>query len=198
MRIERLGLWAALIYMTNPEGMDMSQKWRTERPAADEHAPYYSTYTGEAPGGDLVTALEKQAADVAALIEGVPAAREGHRYAEGKWSIKEVVGHVADTERVFAYRLLRFARGDATALPSFDENLIATGSEADARTLADLGEEFAAVRRATVTLIRPMQDAQMARRGTASGKEISARALAWIIAGHAQHHIKVLRVRYLG
>jgi uncharacterized damage-inducible protein DinB len=176
----------------------MSQKWRTERPGADEHAQYYSTYTAEAPGGDLVLGLEKQAADMAALIKGVPAAREGHRYAEGKWSIREVVGHIADTERVFAYRLMRFARGDTTALPSFDENLIAKNSDADARTLADLGEEFGAVRRATVTLVRPMQDAQMFRRGTASGKEVTARALAWIIAGHAQHHMKVLRERYLG
>jgi hypothetical protein len=175
----------------------MSQKWRSERPGVDEHAPYYSAYTAEAPGGDLVAALEKQATDVAALIKGVPEARGGHRYAEGKWSIREVIGHITDSERVFAYRLMRFARGDATALPSFDENLIVKGSDADARTLADLGEEFAAVRRATVTLVRPMQDAQMARRGTASGKEISARALAWIIAGHAQHHMKVLRVRYL-
>lgn len=176
----------------------MSQKWRSERPGADEHAPYYSAYTAEAPGGDLVAALEKQAADVAALIKGVPEARGGHRYAAGKWSIREVIGHITDSERVFAYRLMRFARGDATALPSFDENLIAKESGADARTLADLGEEFAAVRRATVTLVRPMQDAQMTRRGTASGKEISARALAWIIAGHAQHHMKVLRERYLG
>jgi hypothetical protein len=175
-----------LIYTTTLEVPDMSQKWRTERPGADEHAPYYATYTGEAPAGDVVVAMEKQATDMATLLKGIPEARGGHRYAEGKWSIKEVIGHVTDTERVFAYRLLRFARGDATALPSFDENLTAKGSEADARTLADLGEELAAVRRATVTLIRPMQDVQMMRRGTASGKEISARALAW------------MRERYLG
>ncbi len=176
----------------------MSQRWRTERPGADEHAPYFSTYTAAAPGGDLVAALERQATDVATLIKGVPEARGGHRYAEGKWSIREVIGHITDSERVFAYRLMRFARGDATALSSFDENLFAKGSDADARTLADLGEDFAAVRRATVTLVRPMQDEQMMRRGAASGKETSARALAWIIAGHAQHHMKVLRERYLG
>ena len=175
----------------------MSQKWRTERPGADEHAPYFSQYTAEAPAGDLVEALEKQATDVTSLIKGVPAAREGHRYAEGKWSIREVIGHIADSERVFAYRLMCVARGDTTALPSFDENLIAKNSDADARTLADLGEEFGAVRRATVTLVRSMQDVQMLRRGTASGKGISARALVWIIAGHAQHHMKVLRERYL-
>jgi uncharacterized damage-inducible protein DinB len=176
----------------------MTQRWRTERPGADEHAPYYAQYVAEAQPGDLVSSLERQASDVAALLKGIPESRGAHRYAADKWSIKEVIAHIADTERVFAYRLLRFARGDTTALPGFDENLVARGSEADARTLADLGEELAAVRRATVTLVRSMQDAQMSRRGTASGKEISARALAWIIAGHAQHHVKVLRERYLG
>ncbi|MFI5279336.1 MAG: DinB family protein [Gemmatimonadales bacterium] len=175
----------------------MSQKWRTERPGADEHAPYYGQYVADAPGGDVVAALEKQAADMAALVKSVPKAKEGHRYADGKWTIREVIAHINDTERVFSYRLMRFARGDTTALPSFDENLIAKNSEAESRALADLGEEFGAVRRATVALVRSMQDSQMMRRGTASGKEISARALAWIIAGHAQHHMKVLRERYL-
>jgi len=127
----------------------------------------------------------------------VPESRGGHRYAEGKWSIREVIAHLNDTERVFSYRLLRFARGDAAALPSFDENVFAKASEADARTVADLAEEFSAVRGATLALVRPMRDEQMARHGTASGKEISARALAWIMAGHVQHHMKVLRERYL-
>ena len=117
----------------------MSQKWKTERPAADEHAPYYAQYVAEAQGKDVVAMLESQTSDVAALLKGIPEARGGHRYAEGKWSIKEVIGHINDTERVFSYRLMRFARGDATALPSFDENLTAKGSEADSRTLADLG-----------------------------------------------------------
>lgn len=175
----------------------MTQKWRTERPGADEHAPYYGAYIAEAPAGDLISALDSQRADVLATLKRVPESRAGHRYAEGKWSIREVIAHICDSERVFAYRLLRFARGDATALASFDENVFAKASEADARTLADLAEEFAAVRGATIALIRPMQDPQMARRGTASGKEISARALAWIVAGHAQHHLKVLRERYL-
>ena len=175
----------------------MTQQWRSERPGADEHAPYYASYIAEAPAGDLVATLEAQSADVLALLQTIPESHAGHRYAEGKWSIRGVIGHVSDAERVFAYRLLRFARGDATALPGFDEHAFAAGSDADARTLTDLGEEFAAVRRATVTLVRPMQDAQMTRRGAANGKEITARALAWIAAGHAQHHLNVLRERYL-
>ena len=175
----------------------MTQKWRTERPGADEHAPYYGSYIAEAPTGDLIKALESQRADVLATLNGVPESRGGHRYAEGKWSIREVIAHICDSERVFAYRLLRFARGDASPLASFDENAFAKASEADARTLADLAEEFAAVRGATIALVRPMRDEQMARRGSASGKEISARALAWIVAGHAQHHLRVLRERYL-
>lgn len=175
----------------------MTQNWRARKPGADEHAPFFAQYVAEAEGKDLVTALEKQAAEVAALLKGIPEPKGTHRYAPDKWSIKEVVGHITDSERVFAYRLMRFARGDETALPGFDENVIAKNSEADARTLADLGEEFAAVRRATVALVRPMRDEQMARRGTSNGKTISARALAWIIAGHAQHHLKVLKERYL-
>jgi uncharacterized damage-inducible protein DinB len=175
----------------------MTQQWRTERPGADEYAPYYGSYIAETPTGDLIKALESQRADLLATLKKVPESRAGHRYAEGKWSIREVVAHVCDSERVFAYRLLRFARGDASPLASFDENVFAKASEADARTVADLAEEFAAVRGATIALIRPMRDEQMTRRGTASGKEISARALAWIIAGHAQHHMKVLRERYL-
>ena len=175
----------------------MTQKWRSERPGADEHAPYYGSYIAEAPAGDLMNVLESQRTDMLATLKKVPESRAGHRYAEGKWSIRELVAHLCDTERVFSYRLLRFARGDTSPLASFDENVFANASETDARTLADLTEEFAAVRVATITLVRPMRDEQMARRGTASGKEISARALARIIPGHAQHHMKILRERYL-
>src|ERR1700675_2073982 len=127
----------------------MTQKWRTERPGADEHAPYYGSYIAEAPPDDLLKALESQRADMLATLKKVPESRAGHRYAEGKWSIRELVAHVCDSERVFSYRLLRFARGDTSALASFDENEFAKASEAEARTLADLVEEFAAVRAAT-------------------------------------------------
>lgn len=175
----------------------MSQKWRTTRPGGDEHAPFYAGYVAEAPAGDLVDALAKQPDEWRAALKPVSKEREGYRYAPGKWSIREVVAHINDSERVFSYRLLRFARGDATSLPGFDENVYSKSCEAESRTLADLLDELVAVRTATLALLRPMQDGQMERRGTASGKEITARALAWIIAGHARHHLGVLRERYL-
>lgn len=175
----------------------MSQKWRLERPAADEFAPYYGSYISEAPGKDVIDALEAQGDQWRKALKDVPGSREGYRYEPGKWSIREVVAHVADSERVFSYRLLRFARGDATPLASFDENVFAKACEAEARSLRECVDELVAVRQATVALVKPMQDAQMSRRGVASGKEISARALAWVIAGHAQHHLKVLKERYL-
>ena len=175
----------------------MAQQWRSERPGADEHPPFYAGYIAEAPGKDLLQALEKQVDDWRSALKSLPAAKAGHRYAPGKWTIREVVAHVADAERVFAYRLLRFARGDTTALPGFDENVFAKSCDAEARTLEDCLAELAAVRAATVALVRPMSDVQMTRRGTANGKEISARALAWTIAGHAQHHLGVLKERYL-
>jgi len=175
----------------------MTQQWRTQRPGVDEHPPFYAGYIAEAPGKDLLGVLEKQVDEWRAALKGLPAARAGHRYAPGKWTFRELVAHVADSERVFSYRLLRFARGDATALPGFDENVFAKACEAESRPLPECLDELAAVRAATVALVRPMSDGQMTRRGTANGKEISARALAWTIAGHAQHHLGVLRERYL-
>jgi hypothetical protein len=175
----------------------MSSRWRTEKPGADEHAAYYAGYIAEAPEGDLVERLELQGGELGTFVRGIPESRGDYRYAEGKWSIKDVVLHLCDAERVFTYRLLRFARNDATDLPGFDEGTFAANGGAASHTLAQLAEEFEAVRRASLALIAPMDDAQMMRRGTANGNAISARAIAWILAGHAAHHQKVLRERYL-
>ena len=175
----------------------LSQQWRTQRPAADEFAPYYQGYVEEAGGADLVEELERQAVEWATMLKETPEARGGYRYAAGKWCLREVVLHVIDAERVFGFRLLWFARASGTELPGFDENAWVSSGAADQRTIADLAAEFAAVRRATIMMIKPLQDEAMMRRGTANGKEISARALAWIIAGHAAHHGRVLKERYL-
>lgn len=175
----------------------ISQKWRTERPAAGEFAPYYQGYVDEAKGADLVEEMERQAVAWATMLKDTPEARGGYRYAAGKWSLREVVLHVIDAERVFAFRMLWFARASGTELPGFDENAWVPTSAAEERTIADLAAEFLATRRATIAMIKPLQDAAMMRRGKANGKEISARALAWIIAGHAAHHEKVLKERYL-
>jgi len=175
----------------------MSQQWRAQRPASDEFASFYAGYVAEVADGDVLVTLTAQGSRIAAMVRAVPEARGGYRYAEGKWSIKDVVLHLGDAERVFSYRLMRFARGDATNLPGFDEGPYVQNGGADARTLADLADDFAAVRRATLALITPLDDAAMSRRGTANNHPVSARALAWIMAGHAEHHARILKERYL-
>ena len=167
------------------------------RPAATEFAPYYARYVDQVPEGDVVETLEAQLAETLALLGGIPEPRAGHRYAPDKWSIKEVVGHVIDGERVFSYRALAIARGDRAALPGMDQEEYMAGSDFDARTLADLAEEFSHLRRSNVLMLRGLTPAAWSRRGVASGNEVSVRALAYIIAGHAAHHLQVLRTRYL-
>jgi hypothetical protein len=165
-------------------------------PAADEHAPYYARYISQIPPGDVMAALEAQAITTAKLLAATPEAKGSHRYAEGKWSVKEVVGHLIDGERIFAYRALRFGRADATDLPGFDENHYVPAGKFDRRPLADLAAEFAAVRVTTLALYRGFDAEALARRGTANGQPVSVRALAAIIAGHEIHHVGLLRDRY--
>ena len=134
--------------------------------------------------------------ETAALLNRVPPAREQFRYAPEKWSTTEVIGHLADTERVFTYRALRFARNDSTPLSGFDENTYVPEGRFSGRSLASVMDEFAAVRAASVALFRSLDEAAWGRRGSANGKEITPRALAWIVAGHERHHIAVLKERY--
>ena len=132
-----------------------------------------------------------------ACLRAIPESRAGHRYAPGKWSIREVVGHICDAERVFLYRALRFARNDSTPLPGFDENAFVSASRFDDRALAGLVAEFEAVRAATVPFFDALYPEEWTRHGTASGKGMSVRGLAWVIAGHELHHLDVLGTRYL-
>ncbi len=166
------------------------------RPRPDEHAVFYQTYVDEAPEGPLLESLAVQGRRAQELLAGVDEERAGFRYAEGKWSVKEVVGHLIDAERVFAYRALTAARGDRTPLPGFDENEYVAAAGFDRRPLAELAAELAAVRAATVALFSGLAAEETARRGVANGTEISVRALAWIIAGHQRHHLRVLGERY--
>lgn len=170
---------------------------RGARPSPDEYAPYYGTYIGKVADGDIVRTLREQIDGTASYLRSIPASREGHRYAPGKWSIREVVGHLSDAERVFCYRALRFARGDRTPLPGFDENEFMKGARLDERTLASLVDEYVTVRAASLALFDSLFPEEWSRHGTASGKEMSVRALAWVIAGHELHHLEVLRTRYL-
>jgi uncharacterized damage-inducible protein DinB len=171
--------------------------FRTARPESGEYAPYYDRYIAKVPDGDIVRHLESQIRDTASLMRGVPEARGGHRYAEGKWSIREVLGHLSDAERVFGYRAMRFARSDQTSLPGFDENAFVANSRFDARTLASLIDEYESVRGATVALLGGLDEDEWVRRGTANNNEMSVRALAWTVAGHELHHRALLQDRYL-
>ena len=167
------------------------------RPDPSEYAPLYAPYVDAVPDGDLLRMLEDHAADLLDLLRSFGEARGDHRYAPDKWSVKEVVGHIADTERVFAYRALRFARADTTPLPGFEQNGYVEAAGFGRRTLADLAEEFADVRKATLKLLSSFDEAALARVGVASGHPVSVRALAWMLAGHEHHHVRILRERYL-
>jgi hypothetical protein len=166
------------------------------RPADDEFAPYYTPYIAALPAGDVLTTLEHDLADTLTLFHATPEARGTFRYAPGKWSVKDVVNHIIDAERIFAYRALRIARGDQTPLATFAENAYAVSANADDRTIADLAAELEAVRHATLMLFRSFRVDVMTIRGTASGFPVTPRALAHILAGHARHHVNVLRERY--
>ncbi|MBK9273895.1 MAG: DinB family protein [Flavobacteriales bacterium] len=170
----------------------------TERPLMEEIPAFYRGYVQEAPGADVCEALVHAAEAVRAAFSAVPEARGDHRYAPGKWTVKEVLLHLIDAERVFAYRALRFARRDATPLPGFDEDAWVPAARADRRTLAGLLAEHGAVHAATLALFRSFEPEDLLQRGTANGNPISVRAIGWATAGHALHHVAVLRERYLG
>jgi uncharacterized damage-inducible protein DinB len=167
------------------------------RPASDEHVPYYASYIAQVPDGDVVATLAGQIDETLDLLRPLGEDQALFRYAPGKWSVKDVVNHLIDAERVFMYRALSFARGATDSLPSFDEDAWAPMAEADRVPLDELLDEFAAVRAATVSLLANLPRAAWSRRGIASGKGVSVRALAWITAGHERHHRRVLGERYL-
>ncbi len=167
------------------------------RPAPDEFAPYYSGYVSRVPEGtDPLALLSAQYESVPAVLLAVPRDRETFRYAPDKWTVRQVVGHTADAERIFSYRLLRIARGDQTPLPGFEEKDYVRHGGFEARALADVTADWAAARGATIALVRGLSADVWNRRGTASGQAVSARALLYIIIGHVAHHVAVLRERY--
>lgn len=169
------------------------------RPGTDEYAPGFADYVAEiGDGEDIVATLASQLQQVVTRLGAVPATGGDYRYAPGKWSLKEVIGHLSDTERVFAYRALSIARGDPAALPVFDDQAWVAQMGAGDRTLADIVEEFGIVRQASLALFRHLPAAAWTRRGIASGQPASVRAMAWVMAGHARHHLEVVEARYLG
>jgi hypothetical protein len=174
---------------------DMSA--RKTRPDPTEYAPYYGRYTSLVPDGDILEILGGELQKTMQLLGGVPEAQAGFRYAPDKWSIKELVGHVIDTERVFAYRALRFSRNDATPLPGYDQNEYARNATHGEYPLAELVFEFEAARRSHLLLFRHLAPDAWTRQGRANDNPVSVRALAWIMAGHEMHHREILRTRYL-
>ncbi|WP_400190637.1 DinB family protein [Hymenobacter sp. B81] len=170
----------------------------SQRPAAGTYPAYSDSYFSRIPlGADPLDLLGVQPTALHQLLGELSEAQAGFRYAPGKWSIKQVVLHLADAERIFAYRALRFARADAQELPGFDENAYADHSAADERSLVSLLQEYAAVRQATLTLFGSFSAEQLDRPGRANGNPASARALLYLIAGHEAHHLAVLAERYL-
>lgn len=167
------------------------------RPSPDEHPQFAAAYIARVPDGDVVDILASQIAETSALIRELPDERGDHRYAPGKWSIREVIGHMSDTERVFTYRALRFSRADTAPLAGFDENDFVREGPFSRVSLVDLADEFEHLRGATLHLFRNLDDTALMRRGSANGTETSVRALAFICAGHESHHLHLLRTRYL-
>jgi hypothetical protein len=169
---------------------------RIPRPEPTEYRAYYGRYIEQVPNDDALAMLTSQIGDTLRLLRGLDEARALHRYDHGKWSVKEVVGHLCDAERVFAYRAMRFGRADATELPGFDETAYVPAGAFDARSIADLASEFEHLRACTLALFRGFEDAALVRGGVASDSFVTVRALAWIIAGHERHHVTLLRERY--
>ncbi|MFB3921167.1 MAG: DinB family protein [Terriglobia bacterium] len=169
----------------------------TGRPKSDEAGASYFTYINQVTGDDPLRAIEAQLEESLAFLAKISEAKSLHRYAPEKWSIRQVLNHVTDTERAFVFRALWFARGFATPLPGFDQNIAAAGADADKISWAEHIEEFRRVRLATISLFRNLPPDAWMRRGIASDNPFTVRALAFIIAGHVAHHLRILRERYL-
>lgn len=165
------------------------------RPAADEFAPFYAGYIEKVPPSGPVALLEAQRHAIGAFAR-LHDDKATHRYAAGKWSVKEVLGHLSDAERVFSYRLLRIARADSTPLAGFDENAWAAVAPHHHRPIGELVTELLAVRESTLALVHSLDEAGLARQAVANNRPVSGRAIVWITAGHTQHHLAVLHERY--
>ncbi len=166
------------------------------RPEPGEYAPYYDRYISLVTGTDILGTLDGQRRETMLLLSGRDEREGDFRYAPEKWSAKEVLGHVCDTERVFAYRALRIARADQTPMEGFEQDDFVRNGPFARAPLAEIIEDYIAVRRATLTLLRNLEEAAWTRRGVANKNEVSVRALAYIIAGHEVHHRRILEEKY--
>ncbi len=167
------------------------------RPAQSEYPVYYHTYISKAEGNDLIALLKKGNEDLQAFISALPTNKGDYRYQPDKWSVKEILIHLMDAERIFAYRALRFSRGDRTGLPGFDENEYVPNCDASSRSIENILTEYQALRASSISFFENLTHDMLIRSGIANGEEISVRALAYIIAGHEVHHLSVIKERYL-
>ena len=165
------------------------------RPESSEFAAFYAGYIGKVPDSGPVGLLTEQIGQFEKL-RSLPEDRGNHRYADGKWTVKELIGHVADAERVFSYRLTRIARGDKTPLAGFDENAWAVTAPHGKRPMASVVDEMIAIRRSTLALVDSLDDTSIGNIGVANNNPVSARAICWILAGHTKHHLDILAERY--
>ena len=168
------------------------------RPNPTEYADFYANYINKVPDGDLLNFLDFQPAEFEGLVNDLSDAQASSPPAPGKWSVKQVLGHLCDSERVHSYRVLRFARSDETELEGFEQDDYVAAANSDSRSTAELLAELKSVRKATLSLLESLTTEDSRRSGIANGKSISVRALAYVIAGHAQHHLELLRKQFVG
>jgi uncharacterized damage-inducible protein DinB len=170
---------------------------KTEQLPVNEYSIFNATYIKAAGNVEMIEELEICLHDFIRFVQNIPLDKFDYRYAEGKWTIKDIIQHIIDTERIFAYRALRISRNDQTPLPGFEENDYVANTDANSRSIQDLLAEFSAVRYTTLFLFKSFSEEQLARIGIASNNQISVRAISFIIIGHQKHHQKVFQERYL-
>lgn len=167
------------------------------RPNLQDHISYFSQYINIVTEADVISALKNNHQSVLSFIESIPTSQSEYKYAEGKWTIKQVLNHMIDTERIFAYRALRFARGDNQLLPGFDENVYATNANLSLTNLQLLSDEFDSVRLSTVLLFKQLSKKELLLKGKMTAGEVNVLSLGFTICGHAQHHVNIIKERYL-
>jgi uncharacterized damage-inducible protein DinB len=168
-----------------------------KRPQPNEYPSFYKSYVDNVRTDNIIKELTDQVLDIQAIISEIPEDKEDYRYAEGKWTVKEIIGHIIDTERVLGYRAMRFARKDSTPLPGYDENWFVAHANFQKQSLYSLGHEFAIVREANLALFKVWDEEALSQMGVANNLDVSVRAILFMIAGHAVHHINVIKTKYL-
>jgi len=174
-----------------------SSSARTRRPAGDECGPYYAGYFSLVPEGDIAATLLSQGKEHRNFFAGLPRDKHDHRYAPGKWSVKEILGHLMDAERIFAYRALRFARGDAAPLAGMDPDEFVVGGRFGSRSMENLLKEYTILRTATTSMVLGFDEEALGRTGVASGSNFTVLSILYFLVGHGIHHVGIVRERYL-